>query len=365
MGRVRPFVRGDIPQLVRLHPIAFGERSSVSGDDFDEVFLKNPWYDPSMPSLVYEESSGRISGFMGVVPRPFLLKGQLIQVAIASHLMVDPACPSITAGLRLFKRYLDGPQDLSCADYVNGKARKIWELFHGDTVWVRSVRWRFVLRPFCTRRIRSLLKPWRYRSFTANAVNRFCAAVNVCENRIRGLKSRLATRGVTEVEIDEEAILSSFSELSAHRPLRPVYNLESLKWLLKRAAAETRHGALQKIGVRDSAGQIIGYYVYYLRPGGESRVLQFVGRRGCIADVLGALLFRAWRGQADALSGWLDCSLLDAAATSSGMRCSLASHWMMVCGKDQAALSPIHRGDAFFTDLDGEWLLRFPGEVQS
>lgn len=363
MGSIRAFAKKDASQLPCLHSRAFGGGNGVSDAYFEAVFLDNPWFDGSIPSLVYEEDDGRIVGFLGVVPRPFFLKQQRIQVAIASHLMVDPSHTSRALGLRLFKRFLSGPQDLSCADYVNLKGRKVWGVFQSDAVWAYRLRWSCMLRPYCSRRAQSLLRRWRQRPFMARAVSSLCSAVNVCEDRIRGLHRRSEAPHVTEAEIDEDTMIAAWPEFSAQRSLRPAYDAQSLKWILRRAAADTQHGILHKMGVRDRGGHLIGYYVYYLKSGGEGRVLQLAANRNSIADVLDSLFFHAWRGQANTVSGRLDPGFMNALAAKFNMRYFLTDYWMMVHARDPEVLSLIHRGDAFFTDLDGEWLMRFHGEV--
>ena len=180
---------------------------------------------------------------------------------------------------------------------------------------------------------------------------------------MRGLPRPPQAPQVTEAEIDEDTMIAAWPKFSAQRPLRPAYDAQSLKWILRRAAADTQHGILHKMGVRDRGGHLIGYYVYYLNPGGEARVLQLAANRNAVADVLDSLFFHAWRGQANTVSGRLDPGFVNTLAAKFHMHYSLADYWMMVHAKDPEVLSLIHRGDAFFTDLDGEWLMRFRGEA--
>src|SRR5947208_1467400 len=97
MERIRPFVEGDIPQVADLHRRVFrtGAHSSEQlqaqyARYFKQVFLNNPWYDESLPSLVYETAQGAIAGFLGVMPRWLSLKGQPIQAAVSSQFIVEP-----------------------------------------------------------------------------------------------------------------------------------------------------------------------------------------------------------------------------------------------------------------------------------
>jgi len=103
MGRVRPFVDDDISQVVDLHRRIFGMSDKWSPElyrgYFHEVFLNNPWYDKSLCSLVYEEGSGKIGGFLGVMPRPMWMKGRPIRAAVSSQFIVEPESRLKLAGV--------------------------------------------------------------------------------------------------------------------------------------------------------------------------------------------------------------------------------------------------------------------------
>ena len=70
---IRPFVLGDIPRVAELHESVLAASSHLSMENrrryLGRVFLENPWYDDTLPSLVAEEEHGRIVGFLGVLPR--------------------------------------------------------------------------------------------------------------------------------------------------------------------------------------------------------------------------------------------------------------------------------------------------------
>jgi hypothetical protein len=82
-GCVRRFVEQDIPQVARVHRAAFrlGDppRLAAYRDYFTRVFLQNPAGEGPLPSLVYQESDGRIVGFVGIVPRRVVINGHHYQ----------------------------------------------------------------------------------------------------------------------------------------------------------------------------------------------------------------------------------------------------------------------------------------------
>jgi len=128
-GRIRTLERGDIPQLVALTHEAFLD-SERAGDSmaayFERIFFHNPWIDPDLPSLVYEDKAGRVGGFVGVVPRRMMFRGEGIRVAVTTQLVVAPRYGG-QVGRRLLRQVLSGPQELSITDDANDAARRLWE----------------------------------------------------------------------------------------------------------------------------------------------------------------------------------------------------------------------------------------------
>jgi hypothetical protein len=353
MGKIRPFIKEDIPQVVNLHPRSFEDSNNPSGTYFEEVFLNNPWFEESIPSLVCEQDNGKIIGFLGVIQRRFLFKRRTIQAAIASQFMVDPLHRSTMAGLQLIKTFLAGPQDLSIADVATFATREIWRVFQSHTMWLYSMRWRRVLRASSTRRLQSLL-----RKYKLSVLSRpFHPAMEAFEERIRGRRFRPKTPQVSEVEINENTIVAHLHEFVSSQFLRPEYDEQSLKWILKRAAAQKQFGKLQKVGVSNGVGEIIGWYIYQLSPGGSGRVLHIAARQNFVKEVLDSLFYRAWREQANAVVGRLEPFLIPSLVTESNISCHFSETCAMLHARDPELLSMIHRGDAFLTELEGEDLM--------
>src|SRR5262245_2903271 len=102
--RVRPFERADIPAVVALRKQAFGATQQPTPQAaeayFDLIFFGNPWRDLGLPALVFEDQTGSVTGFLGVIPRPMLWQGKPVRVAVSTQFMVDPRAGAIAA-LRL------------------------------------------------------------------------------------------------------------------------------------------------------------------------------------------------------------------------------------------------------------------------
>jgi hypothetical protein len=360
MGKVRPLIKEDIPHLVRMHPKAFEDEDSNRPPDayFEEVFLNNPWIHESMPSLVFEQNNGEIAGFLGVISRPFSFKQQSIRAAICLNFMVDPSIGNSAVGLQLFKSFISGPQDLSLADFSNTKARKIWNLFKSHTLWVYSLRWNRTFQSYASQRVQSLLKKSKQSVFSRC----FCSIIDSFDKRMWNKHLRPEVPKVYEVEINENTIVELLPEFYGNQFLRPEYNMRSLLWLFRRAAAKKQLGKFRKVGVSNETGDIIGWCIYHLIPGLRARVLQLAAKHNYAGDVIDLLFHHAWQNKINSVTGRLEPPLINALVSKPGISYGMINYWMMVHARDHELLSAIHRGEAFLTELDGERLLGSYGE---
>jgi hypothetical protein len=361
MGKVRPFVKEDIAQVVDLHPRAFTDSNHPPPGYFEEVFFHNPWVDKAMPSLVYEEDR-RITGFLGVVPCRLSLGDQPINAATSSHLMVDRFSRSSLAAFQLQKTFFAGPQDLSIAAIVNEVGRRVASIFRMETVWVHNIQWTRQLRPSPSKPVENLLKQARAPSALAAAARPLDLAIDHMTGRIRGKSQRPVPPQVKTIEIDEDVMAEHLPCLVGRDSLRPDYDGHSLKWLLKRAATKTRYGRLEKIGVLNTACELVGWYLYYSEPGGRGLVLQIAAREHLLNEVLDSLFHHAWERGTEAVYGRLEPRLIPSLVSKQGMAYHLSRYSMMVHSKNPELLSKSHRGDAFLSQLEGEWATAFHGE---
>jgi hypothetical protein len=118
------------------------------------------------------------------------------------------------------------------------------------------------------------------------------------------------------------------------------------------------YGAFQKVVFRDAHREVVGWYMYYLNPGGTSTVFQFVARKSSVNEILDHLFDHAWRHGAVTLSGRLEPQFMQ---ELSDKYCffSRVGAWMLIHSNNTELLHVIQRGDAFLTGLEGEWCLLF------
>jgi len=358
--RIRPFTPSDIRQVVDLHKKVFPGNSFSPQEleiHFRHLFFENPWYDESLPSLVYQEDAENICGFYGVIPRRMRMEGHPIRVAVSSQFMVDPSARSRLAAVELQRAFFAGPQDLSFTDGANEASRKIWEGLGGLATLPYNVHWTRLLRP-----ARYFFERWKDRGlsiFAQVGVRPLSAVIDFLAARRHRSPFHQAEHPPEE-DFNWENLLELLPEFAASKSLCPDYDRRSLPWLLEEANSKKCHGQLRKALVRNGSGQIVGWYMYYCNPNGISQVLQLVAAKDSIRRVLDQLFFHAWRLGSFAISGRMDPEF---ANDFSEERClfSFKGPRVLVHSRRADLREAIQRGDAFLTRLEGEWWMRLQG----
>jgi hypothetical protein len=351
---VRPLVEADVPQVAALHRRLLGssEESGPVERYLLEILCRHPWRDPRLPSLVYEDPTGRIAGCLGVMPRPMRMEGRSIVAAVTHSFMVEPDHRSNLAAMQLLKSFLAGPQDLSLAE-GNAISRRLWEAIGGATGTLYSLRWTRPLRP--ARYALDLCRRRGLRRWPVALLRPVCAAADFAASRLPQSPLRLETPKLSAQETDAAELCSAIGRLSAPRVLRPCYERESLEWLLGMLGAVPTRGTPRAV-LLERAGTLVGSYVYYVKPGGVSEVVQIAAAPGEGAEVLDHLFDDARSRGAIAVSGQLEPSLLPA---FSERFCSFHrgrdGSWVLLHSRSDRILRALQLGDAYFTRLEGEW----------
>lgn len=361
MATIRPFEESDIPGAAALHRDVFktAAQQTLAPDAyrayFTQVFLDNPSADPALPSLVYEDESRRIAGFLGVVPRQMTMGGRLIVAAVSSQFVVAPSNSAGLVALRLASAFLNGPQDLSISDEANDTSRRIWEGLGGTTALWHSLYWTRPLRPV---------------SFALSIVRkrRGLATLARVAAPFAPLGDALAARGPygvpvvpTDVSADEaltgRAMLSGLARCARSPSLRVDYDERTLAWLLTLANRRKRTGALRGTVVR-RRDRIVGWYLYHLDEERTATVLQIAAEPGRSGHVLDQLFSQAFTDGAIAVSGRVDARDVQA-LTDRYCVLHRRGPWVLVSARHPEVLRPFETGEASFTRFDGEWCLGF------
>ncbi len=362
---IRHFTRADIPAVAEMYRQVFPSPAGLSyGTEatraaLAEIFFDNPWYDEEIASLVYLNASEQVMGFLGVTARPMLFKGRPVRGAVSAHFMSAPGGQNQLAGLQLLKAFFNGPQDFSLTDAANHAGRRVWEGLGGLTSPGYSFHWTKVLRPaeFAYASVAHKFPPL---ASLAGAVKPLCRLVNLYLTRLMPYRFSLPSSAAATLPLDAELLAAGLEQCTASDALRPAYSLDALAWLLRRAARIQQFGELQQVAVRNARGELLGWYLYYLRPAGESRVLQLAARRHALPEIFDHLCQHAWQRGAVALNGRVEPKYLSVLADR---HCCFTSGkpWFQVHSHNAEVLQALLSGDAFLTSLDGEWCTSIRG----
>lgn len=355
-GRLRAFRRDDIPDVVALRQqvFRFSERRSagVLGAYFERIFFHHPWPDEELPSWVHEDASGRVTGFLGVMPRRMLWRGQAIRTAVATQLMVEPQSRGLV-GRWLVRAFLAGPQDCSLSDTANDAARRIWESLGAGTSMIHSLVWLRPLRP--CRDLTSRLAHGLAARGALYAARPLVAAGDAFAARRAGGAARKPAGTIQPLT---PALMLAHLDVLGGRALRPAYEAGALDWLLEQAAEKRQFGTLERALVRDPSGEVAGWFLYFLNPGGASQVVQLAARPAAQALVLQHLFHHAWSRGAVTVAGRLEPALVpDLATLGCGFRRD--GPWVLIHSRRPELMPAVERGDAFLSRLEGEWWLSF------
>ncbi len=366
MPRIRTVGEQDIPAVAglfaRVYPAHRWSSQASCEAYFREMLLANPWRDPDLPSWLAEHE-GRIVGFQAIMPRTMRFRGRPLRVAVSTQFMVAPDMRRSSAALQLLQHCLAGPQDLTLADGSNDDARRLCSGLGVAAPLSYSMHWTRPLRP-----ARYALSLMQARGALAaplcHAAQPLAAAADAAAARLRPNRFlHRADRGY-ERPLDAATMLAHLPEMLGGASLQPAYDERTLTWLLRQAARKTRHGKLRSHGVYEHSSRLIGWYLYYLQPGGLSEVLQIAARRGSFDQVLQRLLADAWRQGSVALRGRVEPRF---APELSQRHCWFRREgtWTLAHSRHPEIIAAIHEGDAFLSRLEGEWWMRYLGEEEA
>ncbi|HEY2381247.1 MAG TPA: GNAT family N-acetyltransferase [Terriglobia bacterium] len=359
-ARIRRLASDDVVQVARLHHSLYRSNEEYTRNIdrayklyFHDVYLGNPWYEEQLSPLVYEEADGKITGFLGVMPRSMRIGGRSIRAAISSMFMVEPNSRSSLAAVQLMKAFMSGPQDLSLADEATEPARKLWERLGGHTSALNSIYWTIPLRPagFLNLRIsrRDWLRP------LAKASLPFCKTFDAALAAGRGYFHPARPR-LLEKNLDVQTLLECARTLWDSQSLHPEYQESSLRWLLETGEHGGAGGRLEKLAVHSPEHGLVGWFIYHLGKGGVAELLQIGFKQNFAKDVLDHLMYRTWSQGAVAVAGRMDRQLMPHLAGNYVMN---PRYWMLVHSKNRELIDLIDRGENHLSRLEGEWCLQF------
>jgi hypothetical protein len=352
---VREFVSDDITTIAELHHKVMSPRVRAPDDFFAELFLRSPCLDDAVHSLVYEDADGRVVGFLGVVPRPLALGDVPVSAAFTTKFMVDPDARASMAALLLFRRFIQGPQQLSFSDIVNDQGLPIWQAFGGTTVQIAGLEWHRHLRRMPSRRFESRL----------SGPLRTCARLGypLLDGATQLLMPtpRLREPKLVVSALDLADIVATMPRMVDRHVIRPDYNEPSLRWIVRGLETDPEMRLITAM-LRSKEGDVVGWFMYQLVQEQIARVVHMAARSQDMSNVLDSLLWHASQQGATDVFGRLDPLWFPTVSDRADVSCQFRGNSLVVQTDDPALRETVFRGDLFLTPIDGEVITQFRGE---
>lgn len=352
---IRAVRREDVPAVAEMFSRIFMKSRAAPGallpSYIEEIVLPRRGFanESEEPrSRVFIDANGAVRGFIGVWPRRMVLGARTIEAAAAGSLMVDRPEEHPTAGARLLRSFLAGPQELSFSETANELSQGMWQRVGGERLPTTSLDWMRVLRPsgFCVATAARAFRPAAVLRPVAAGLDRLIDAAGVKALQLGD------SAGYTDVDASSAEIEAVIPQLSESYELRPDWQSPTLSVLLAHAQSKERYGDLRQRIVYSRRGEPVGCYLYYARRGDVARVLQLLARPGTAGPALNMLFRHAASVGCVGVRGRTDPVLFDALVAH---RC-LFYHGsaMVVHARDKSLLRDVRGARALLTGLAGE-----------
>ena len=337
-----------------------GPAPSALQSSLRELYFNNPWPESIGRSIVYEIEQG-IAGFLGGLVRRMSADGQSIRVGCGGNFVIRPEARSRATARQMLETGMAGNQDISLTDSANDLSRKILERVGWRVIPALNVHWVLPLRPsefavnvasrasfrWLTTGLRLTTKP-------------FCRIVDNLALKMAASPFRRSNSSLNTAELEVETLLECLVKFRKSYCLWPEYDVHSLRWLLDFMERRSSRGKLRKVVARNGNNKVVGWYIYYVKPGAIGEVVQLCGEHQSIKDLLESLFCDAWSKGMIALHGVAHADIIP---DLSDKNCIFTCRggWAIAYSKKPELLEILDHGKAFLSRLDGEWCLA-PGD---
>lgn len=352
MSAIRPLERSDLEQAVNLY-----QRVAMPGTPrpmpelyayFEHLLFDQPWRDPEIPSLVFDQPGRGIVALIASHTRHMYWteEDRDLKVACSGQLVADPDFRNRGVGALLLRSYLKGGQDLTITDGATDDVRTMWTKFGGRTNYLASNTWTRVISPAAyagwavTRRLR------RQGGFVLQAA--------------AGLDSFLPYPAPVgsetgSVELSASDLVGLVAELRGQFKISPGYDERFAAWLMSELAGRPERGLPLCRKVVDRAGEPLGWYLAFIDPKGIAQVLQVGAPPERCAAVIDRLVVDAAESGASAATGRVEPHLYSAVRRRGFI--FRAGEWALIESREPEYVNAVLHGEALMTRLDGEWWL--------
>ncbi len=355
--KIRPFEPEDAAAVASLWQYWFRGKSRVPDpglvDLVTRIYVEDPNTDDEVRSLVAEDEAGKMLGFLGVSVTPVMLDERPGKLAGIFPSVVDPDAPTTVAAF-LLRKFLAGPQDFTFSDGGHVKFERIWELLGGQILQLQSLRWVKAFRP--GRVALGAMAARRGSVATlAPVLGPFVGGADSLARRFMG--SRLTASASVDAYVTEPltpgVLAANAPDLLGKKRLRPLYGEAHMEWQFREMTKYLEQGEFRAKLVRTAKGAVAGWYVYYLKVGGVSRVYDVEARPEHLAGVVAELFAEANRDGAGALIGRME-PRLRGVMNRAGAFVHNGGSLQMAHSRDASLLDDAQLGRLAFSRLQGE-----------
>ncbi|MGO9955367.1 MAG: N-acetyltransferase family protein [Solirubrobacteraceae bacterium] len=353
MSEIRPMTPDEIPQIAELYRFVDNSDWRIPPAEvppwLQRTLLRDPWADPEIPTLVHVEASGEITAFIASHVRRMRFDDRIIRLASGGPLIVHPKARNRAVGPRLWRRYLDGPQELTTTDGASDEMRQIFELIGGQMLHPSSMAWARVFRPLSFVASRAL----HYRPRTAASTARVWSALDHGAARAVPYFSAPSPRGTYTEALTPRLLLEHLPVVTRSLRLFPDYDEPYLEWLFAELHHNRTWGTPVSRLVRDHEDRVLGWFVYFLLAGAGCQVVAIANRDRRADAVLEALFADIAQHGGAAAQGRVEPRTLAALAQRGALfRFSARS---LVHSPEPELLAALSAGQALLTRLEGDW----------
>jgi hypothetical protein len=319
----------------------------------ERTLFDQPWADPEIPSLVYEDEHGEILGFIGSHVRRMRFDGEPVRLAAGGPLIAHPKVRNRAVGAMLWRRYMAGPQDLTITDGASNEMRLIFERIGGQMMHPANMTWLRVYRPWCYLGNRLLHRNVWVRHRVKPLARRALPALDGPTTRAIPYFRPPHAGGCSDELLTPALVLEHLPALTRSLRLVPDYDEPFLEWVFAELHNNRTWGSPQRRLVRGEDGRVLGWYVYFLKPDESCQVLHLAAHSRHTGAVLDNLFAHAIVNGGAAIQGRVEAHILaELGARNAMFRFSARS---LVHSRNAELLGALTSGHALLTRLEGEW----------
>lgn len=355
--KIRAFEPEDVAAVASLWQYWFKDKTRTPDPRLvalaTRIYVDDPNTDGEIRPLVAVDDAGAMLGFLGTSVTPIVVDGREGKLAGVFPSVVSPDAPTTVAAF-LLRKFLAGPQDFTFSDGGHVKFERIWELLGGRIMQLQSLRWVKLLRPGA---VGLGAVAGRRASVAALAPVLRPLVGGGDQLARRAMRTRLrAPAGsgdyVTE-PLTPQLMASAAPELLGKARLRPRYLEAHVAWQQREMAKIVEQGEFRARLVRNLKGAAVGWYVYYLKAGGVSRVYDVEALPQHLDGVVAELFLEADAGGAGALIGRME-PRLRGVMNRHGALVHNGGSLQMAHARDATLLDDAELGRLAFSRLQGE-----------